>query len=73
MPPRMRPADVVAEQAIETQALVAELRRSMACLWSAAQASSRPELIEEARELAPDIREVERHARRLAALAEAAA
>lgn len=73
MAPRMAPADVIAEEGCEVSALVAELRASMVRIWEAAQASGHVALLAEARELAPDMAEVERHSKRIAALAERAA
>ena len=67
---RLAPAAVIAEEACEAQSLVWELRRSMARIWAAAQATARPELLAEASDLAPDLAEVEWHAKRIAALAE---
>lgn len=72
MAARLTPHAVIAEEGMEVTALVAELRASMIRIWEAAQASGHTALLAEARELAPDMAEVERHSLRISGLAEMA-
>ena len=73
MAAHLTPHAVIVEEGMEVTSLVFELRASMARIWTAAQASGRPELLAEARDLAPDMAEVERHSLRISGLAEAVA
>lgn len=72
MAPRLSPRVVMVEESCEGIALVAELCATFAKVWEAAQIVGQPEVLAEARELAADLAEVKRHARRVAALSEVA-
>lgn len=60
----------IAEAAMEGSALAQLMRAVYAPLWDAAKTVGDPAILAECVEVAPDIEEVERHTKRIAALAE---